>query len=76
MLIRPTHPACCPMCAGRHRPEEPHNRNALFYQLYFQQRHSRWPTWKDAMAHCPVAIQQAWQTQLSAYGIALEDTQP
>lgn len=60
------------MCAVRHTLEEPHDRDSLFYQLFFHQRHGRFPTWNDAMAHCAEAVQQAWRAELTHRGIVLD----
>jgi hypothetical protein len=70
--LLPPQPAPCQECAAQHGREEPHNRDALFYQLLFQQRTGRWPTWSDAMAHCPVAVQDAWRALLAEHGMSLE----
>jgi hypothetical protein len=33
-----------------------------FYSLY-----KRWPTWADAIAHCPDYIAEAWKIQLQFF---------
>ena len=42
----------CRMCATKHDPALPHDRNSLYYQMRFYQVHKRLPTWNDAMSHC------------------------
>ena len=59
----------CPECAVRHDPTEPHYRGSLYYQMRFQQKHGRMPTWKDAMAHCIPMIQEATVAILREKGI-------
>ena len=58
MMPGKTPPGTCPECAVAHDPEMPHNRDSLAYQYKFYDQHGRFPTWKDAMAHCTPAIQQ------------------
>jgi hypothetical protein len=60
----------CQECAVEHDPAEPHNRDSLYYQMQFQIRHGRWPTWEDAMAHCTDDLKAAWREQLSALGVS------
>jgi len=72
--LLPPPPTMCQVCAVLHRVEEPHNRQSLFYQLWFYQREGRWPTWQDAMAHCSADVQAVWQRELATFGIVLEST--
>jgi hypothetical protein len=53
----------------RHTPESPHNQQSLHYQYKFHERHGRWPTWADALAHCPEAIRADWTAALKKRGI-------
>lgn len=46
----------CPECAAIHDAKSPHYRGSLYYQMRFQQKHGRLPTWRDALAHCPKII--------------------
>ena len=50
--ILPPPKDCCQECAVKHDPGAPHNRDSIFYQMAFRQKHGRWPTWADAIAHC------------------------
>lgn len=59
----------CPECAVKHEPDQPHNRNSLTYQYKFYDQHGRWPTWEDAMAHCPEDIKKYWTQQLTKRGV-------
>jgi hypothetical protein len=70
--VLPAPPDRCQICAMPHGLEEPHNRQSLFYQLFFHQRYGRWPTWHDAIAHCPANVQQVWREALLKRGIALD----
>ena len=59
----------CPECAVKHEPHLPHNRNSLTYQYKFYDKHGRWPTWEDAMAHCPDEIKELWKKALEERGV-------
>lgn len=59
------------MCAKAHPVEAPHNRESLTYQYKFYDEHGRWPTWKDAMEHCPPEIKAFWQQELEKRGIKI-----
>ena len=54
----------CPEWAVKHDPDQPHNRDSLAYQYSFYDRYGRWPTWADAMAHCPDEIKAFWTQAL------------
>lgn len=62
----------CEECGRVHPAERPHDAGSLFYQYQFKEKHGRWPTWEDAMAHCPEAIQAAWREQLENHGALKE----
>jgi len=64
----PPAPDVCQECAVKHAPEEPHNAQSLYYQYSFFAEHNRWPTWKDAVAHCPEEIKEAWTAELKKRG--------
>ncbi|WP_345868311.1 hypothetical protein [Shewanella algae] len=51
-FIVPPKPAACQVCGVMHPEGVPHNRDSLFYQYTFYQKHGRWPTWADASKHC------------------------
>ena len=58
----------CQECAVKHKPEDPHDANSLYYQLVFYRKHGRYPTWEDALQHCPEAIKDAWEEILREIG--------
>jgi hypothetical protein len=64
--IMPPHRDACQICGHKpaHGPDEPHNAQSLYYQYAFKGEHGRWPTWKDAIAHCPPEIQAKWEREL------------
>ena len=74
MLLPKTKPGTCPMCGRVHEDDWPHDRDSLCYQYKFYDEHGRWPSWADAMAHCPEAVKTYWKAQLSARGIPLEES--
>jgi hypothetical protein len=64
-------PGQCNECAVFHNPTEPHNQRSLYYLYSFREQHGRWPTWKDAMAHCAPEVQQLWTDSLKEMGITV-----
>ena len=52
MELTPPMPGTCPICAGNHSAEYPHNLGSMYYQMRFRQERGRFPTWEDAMQHC------------------------
>jgi hypothetical protein len=70
--------AGCKECGREHEPDQPHDVQSLTYQYYFRSREARagreerWPTWRDAMAHCTPEVQQRWTDALAAHGITVE----
>lgn len=68
-MIGVTPPGTCPECAVKHDPRMPHNRDSLRYQYKFYDKHGRWPTWADAMEHCPQEIKDAWTQALTEKGV-------
>lgn len=75
MLVGRTSPGTCPMCAVKHGPEQPHNRDSLTYQYKFYDEHGRWPTWGDAMAHCTDDVKDFWRVALMKRGVSSEEFQ-
>lgn len=69
--LLPAKSGTCPECATVHEPADPHNQQSLFYQYDFYGKHGRWPTWKDAMAHCAPAMRENWIRELALRGIAI-----
>lgn len=66
-------PGKCKICATAHDPQEPHDRNSLYYQNRFHRSHKRFPTWGDAMAHCKEPVKAAWKEKLLAQGVSPEE---
>lgn len=73
MLLGRTPPGTCPLCAVKHDPNMPHNRDSLAYQYKFYDQHGRWPTWADAMAHCTPDVKEYWVEALEAHGVTVEE---
>ncbi len=67
-ILPPSNPNACSVCAVTHAAEEPHNAQSLYYQYAFYGEHMRWPTWKDAIAHCSAEMQAAWEMELRRAG--------
>lgn len=67
--LLPPAPDDCQVCGGIHAPEGPHNPKMLYYRVAFSQENGRYPTWEDAMAHCPPAVQEQVRAYLKAIGI-------
>ncbi len=74
-LIKQMQPGTCPECATAHDPEEPHDQQSLAYQYRFYDKHGRWPTWADAMAHCPDDIKAFWTEALAERGVAVGEAE-
>ena len=68
-MLMPPAPDVCQECAVKHDPVMPHNRDSLYYQYAFYAKNGRWPTWADAMAHCPEEIKGYWTDALTEKGI-------
>lgn len=67
--------AGCTECGREHLVDQPHDAQSLTYQYRFRNaearagREERWPTWADAMAHCPPNVQQEWTNALAERGV-------
>lgn len=70
--IIPPVPGSCPICASRHDPEEPHNRDSLYYLNWFYKKNKRFPTWRDAMSHCNEATKEKFKKKLMRQGITID----
>lgn len=68
MMLLPCKQGVCQECAVDHPPEVPHNQESLYYQYKFWGEHGRWPTWKDAIAHCDEDTQRFWKEELTRAG--------
>ena len=73
VVIAPPVKGVCPVCAVNHDPAMPHNRDSLYYQMRFQQKHGRFPTWADAMTHCSDHVKAIWVGLLAEHGASVED---
>lgn len=71
-MILPAPKGTCPECATKHEPEQPHNAQSMHYQYSFYGREGRWPTWNDALAHCPENVRKFWVKELIAQGVCLD----
>jgi hypothetical protein len=67
-FLLPPAPDLCQECAWKHEPDQPHNKQIMFYQLNFLNKNGRYPTWKDAVAHCASEVQRLWREQLEKLG--------
>ncbi len=59
---------CCEVCATKHSPGQPHNKQSLYYQFVFNNENGRSPTWTDAMAHCSDEVKAQWSKELLKRG--------
>jgi len=67
-LLPPRDPTACKICGRNHLPDKPHDAQQLHYQYHFYFQHGRWPTWKDAIAHCDKATRADWEDALKSRG--------
>lgn len=56
--VIPPKPGACLVCGAYHPRELPHNRDSIYYQILFRQKHGRYPTWDDAANHCTDEIKE------------------
>lgn len=68
MLLKPADDKC-QECGVAHFPEQPHNKDSMYYQIKFEMEHGRPPTWADAIAHCTKELQTAWKEELILRGV-------
>jgi hypothetical protein len=71
-MLMPTPEGTCSQCAVVHEPEEAHDAQSLAYQYAFYADHNRWPTWRDAIAHCAPEDQAIWEQALAEHGVTLD----
>lgn len=71
-LLKNVPEGSCKECAIEHDPEQPHNAQSLFYQYQFMEKHGRWPTWKDALEHCPADVTKVWKDELEKRGVTID----
>ena len=67
--VLPAAAGTCQECGTEHQLSAPHNPYSIRYQMFFHSKHDRYPTWADAMAHCPPHIQMIWTDALAQRGI-------
>lgn len=72
MYLLPPPPGVCQECAVQHDPSQPHNKDSLYYQYSFFARHNRWPTWRDAIAHCDQGTQKLWIDELTKRNVKID----
>lgn len=64
-MMLPAKAGTCPDCATEHAPELPHNKQSLYYQMWFENEHGVGASWIDAMAHCTPEMQEQWKHHLT-----------
>jgi hypothetical protein len=67
-MLLPPRKDLCQECATAHELEQPHNQQSLHYQYHFRAQHGRWPTWRDALAHCDEETRKLWEEELRVLG--------
>ena len=72
LSILPPRPGVCPVCATPHDPALMHNRDSLYYQMRFRQKHGRTPTWADAAAHCTPEVKAQYAPEFARLGISFD----
>ena len=71
-MLLPPAKHLCQTCGHEHPAHLPHNQQQLHYQYSFYADHGRWPTWRDAMAHCADDVRAQWTAILTEKGIDLD----
>ena len=72
VALLPPKPGTCPECGDCHDARDPHNRESIYYQMRFNQRNGRFPTWADAMAHCDDGTKRNCLITLTKKGVPHE----
>src|SRR5262245_7703561 len=67
-MLLPAPEGTCEECARAHDPSMPHDAQSMLYQMRFKAKRGRWPTWKDALEHCPPEMKAAWEAELKKRG--------
>lgn len=68
--LLPPAPELCQVCAAKvHGDEMPHNRDSLFYQVWFNSTYGRAATWADASLLCSKETREALLAHLNEYGV-------
>ncbi len=76
MTLLPPSWDVCQLCAVEHTSDQPHDCDALYYQMRFQMEHGRPPTWSDALAHCSDRAKDMWRTALMIRQVWTEHPTP
>lgn len=71
-LIGKTPEGTCPECGVKHEAYNAHDKDSLCYQYKFYDKHGRFPTWEDAMAHCPEEVKKVWLEALEERGVSIK----
>lgn len=69
----PPAPDKCQECAVEHTEKEPHYAHSLYYRTSFYLKNKRYPTWKDALAHCTEDVRKMWITELALKGVKVDE---
>lgn len=69
LTLLPCAPDVCQSCAVKHEPGLPHDQQSLYWNYWFYGKNGRWPTWRDAMAHCTPEMQEHWIHALAEHGV-------
>lgn len=73
LQMLPPAPDKCQVCAAQmHGDELPHNRDSLFYQMWFCSTYGRSPTWADASLNCSPEGRERLQKTLKSFGVKPE----
>ncbi len=67
--LLPAKAGTCEECGRNHPPEQPHDKDSLYYQIRFQATHGRGAQWSDAVAHCPPEVKRYWKEELEKIGV-------
>ena len=68
--LLPPAPDLCQVCAAEaHGDEMPHNRDSLFYQVWFNSTYGRAATWADASLLCSKETKEDLLATLHEYGV-------
>ena len=69
LMLLPPAKDVCQECATKHKPDQPHNQQSLYYQVFFYEKYGRYPTWADAIEHCTQVVKDAWKKELIKRGV-------
>lgn len=69
MKMLPPPKGVCQICGRQHPAILPHDFTTLYYQMQFNGRFDRDPTWADAAAHCDDTTREQWKAVMAKSGI-------